>query len=72
MGGNQVNGIHEHRVTIIVELRDGAIIQKVKEFSGGNPLFHATEVHQAVKEAAWSIEQGIAGMYGDIRGRETK
>jgi major membrane immunogen (membrane-anchored lipoprotein) len=59
--------INTHQVTITVELGDGTIVQKVQEFRGGNPRFHAKEADEAITKASKSIQDGLAGMYGDIR-----
>jgi len=59
--------INTHHVTITVALGDGTIVQKVQEFTGGNPRFHAKEANHAIAEAGKSVEDGLAGIYGDIR-----
>jgi hypothetical protein len=60
----------EHKITVEVELKDGTVVRHVVKFSGGNPLFHAKETVNAAEEAVKQVAAGIAGMYGDIRGRE--
>jgi len=57
----------DHKVTITVELADGTVVQRVQGFNGGNPRFHAKEANAAIATAGQSIEDGLGGMYGDIR-----
>jgi len=61
----------EHKVTVEVELGDGTIIRRVVKFSGGNPSFHAKETDNAASKAIVQVTSALAGMYGDIRGRES-
>lgn len=62
----------EHKVTVTVEIDGGeTVVSRTLEFSGGNPLWHAPEFFKTASAAVLHVQDGIAGIYGDIRERNS-
>jgi hypothetical protein len=55
----------QHKVTVSVEINGQSDFSLYKEFSSGNPIYHAEEFVRAVSEPVTKIEKALKAVYGD-------